>query len=68
MRLVRNWRSFWRWHTTWVLAFLGVLPLVWTDLPPDIKSLVPAEWRPGVLAAVALGGIVVRLRDQGTGS
>lgn len=25
MRLVHNWRAFWRWHSTWALALIGVL-------------------------------------------
>lgn len=68
MKLVRNWRSFWRWHSTWALAIIGALPFVWAELPPDLKAFIPHEWRPGILTAVAVAGIVARLRDQGTGS
>lgn len=68
MRLVQNWRAFWRWHSTWALALTGILPVVWAELPPDIKSTIPAEWRPWLFVALAIAGIAARLRDQGTGS
>lgn len=68
MKLVHNWRSFWRWHSTWAMALVGALPVVWMELPPDLKALIPPEWRPWIITAVAIGGIAARLRDQGTGS
>lgn len=65
MRLVRNARQAWRWHSTQALAILGVVPLVWLELPDDLKSYIPEEWRPWIMVAVAVGGIVGRVRLQG---
>lgn len=65
MRMVSDARRAWRWHSTQVLAALAVVPVVWVELPPDLKDYIPEEWRPWIMAAVAIGGIVGRLRDQG---
>jgi di/tricarboxylate transporter len=65
MRLVDNARAAWRWASVQVLAVLAVLPLVWAELPEDIRSMVPHEWQPWVLSALALAGIVGRLVKQG---
>ena len=66
MRLVQNWRSWWRWTSMHVLAVLAVLPAVWPQLPPDLRDSIPADWHPYILSALAVAGIVGRLRDQGT--
>lgn len=68
MRLVSNWRSVWRWNSTHVMAVLAALPLVWLEMPPDAKEMVPLAWRPWIVSGLALAGIVARLRDQGTRS
>lgn len=65
MKLVENWREAWRWHSAQALAVLALLPVVWTELPPEAQALVPEEWRPYVLAALALAGLVGRLQKQG---
>lgn len=61
---VSNWRSAWRWFSVQVLAVLAVLPLVWAELPPDVQAWLPEAWRPAVLTALALAGIVARLKAQ----
>ncbi|GAB1364620.1 hypothetical protein MASR1M32_38560 [Rhodobacter sp.] len=68
MKLVPNWRAFWRWHSTWALALIGILPVVWSELPPDLKATLPPEWQPRLFFALAIAGIAARLRDQGSGS
>lgn len=67
MRLVANWRGFWRWYSVWALALAGAVPVVWMELPADLKAFLPASWRPWVLAIVALAGILGRLSDQERG-
>ncbi len=68
---VSNWREAWRWHSTQALAFVGLAPVIWMELPPEAKAyiaaLVPAEYHPLILTAVALFGIIGRLRDQSGG-
>lgn len=65
-KLVRNWRSAWKWHSTRILAAIAVLPIVWMELPPEVKMLVPASWQPWIFSGIALAGIIGRIKDQGT--
>lgn len=64
MKLVNGWSRAWRWHSTQILALVAILPIVWVELPPDIKAMIPAEWRPWIFSAFALAGIAGRLKDQ----
>lgn len=67
-RIVANWRQAWRWHSTQALAFIAMAPVIWAELPPEAKlmlsELVPAQYHPMIITAVALVGIILRLRDQ----
>lgn len=65
MKLVDNARQSWRWFSMQVLAFIGLLPLVWEMLPPESQALVPEAWRPIVITVLALIGIGGRLVKQG---
>lgn len=67
MRMVSDWRRAWRWYSSQAFAALAVLPAVWVSLPPDLKSYVPEAWMPWIVSAVAIGGLIGRLIDQGGG-
>lgn len=67
MKVVKNWRSAWRWYSMHALAAVAVLPLVWMELPPDVKALIPAEWKPWIFSAIGAAGVLARLKDQGGG-
>lgn len=54
----------WRLWSVQILAILAALPLVWSELPPDIKAMVPDGWQPWIVAAIAVGGIVARVIPQ----
>lgn len=64
MRLIPEWRKAWRMFSMQALALIAALPLVWAELPPEITAMVPASWRPWIMAALALGGMAGRLIDQ----
>jgi hypothetical protein len=64
MRLVDNARAAWRWASVQVLAVLAVLPIVWAEMPEEIRAMLPPEWQPWILSALAVGGIVGRLIKQ----
>lgn len=64
MKLVDNARDFWRWHSTWAIAILAALPMVWAELPDDVKAMIPPDWRPWVALALGVAGIALRLRKQ----
>lgn len=67
MKLVKNARRAWRWFSVQALALLAALPLIWPQIPPEVQAMLPEAWRPWVLVALAVGGIVGRLVDQGGG-
>jgi len=64
MTLIPNWRRAWRWFSVQALAILAVLPMVWLQLPPDIKAYIPPAWGWAVFVTIAFGGIIGRLVDQ----
>lgn len=64
MKLVPDWKAALKWHSTQVLIVLSVLPLVWAELPPDLKKMVPAEWEPYLFSLIAIAGIIGRVRSQ----
>lgn len=67
MRLVENAKDAWRWFSVQFAAVLAVLPLAWANLPADVKVWVPEDWRPWILAGLALAVIFGRLIDQEEG-
>ena len=64
MKLVEGAKNAWKWHSTQALAALTVLPIVWTELPADVKAMIPDGWNIYIVSAVALGGLIGRLRSQ----
>ena len=64
MKLIDNWRDGWRWFSARVLFALAALPLIWSQLSPDVQAMLPDEWRPFVLTIIALGGLAGRFVDQ----
>lgn len=52
------------------LAVIAAAPMVWAELPDDLKAsvtaLVPPEWLPHVISGIAVAGVVGRLVDQGS--
>ena len=64
MKLVDDIGKAWRWHSAQILAALTVAPMVWEQLPADLKDRVPDDWMPYVVACVAFAGLVGRLRAQ----
>lgn len=66
MTLVKNWRKAWRMYSAQALAAVAALPVIWMELPPDIKALIPPKLTAYIIPAVAIAGLVGRLIDQGT--
>ncbi|GHE88390.1 hypothetical protein GCM10016455_05650 [Aliiroseovarius zhejiangensis] len=61
---VDNWKDFWRWHSTYAIAFLAGLPVAWAELPADIKAMIPPSWIPWIMLGLWLAAQFVRLRRQ----
>lgn len=63
MKLVNDWRNWWKWHSTWVFGVLAVFPAVWLA-SPELQALLPPTWVSAAAPIVAVVGFVVRLRAQ----
>jgi len=63
MKLVDDWRNWWRWHSMQALILLGAIAEWWLN-SRDLQSILPPKWvaivTPVVVAVVAL----LRLRKQ----
>lgn len=65
MKLVHNWKRAWSWVSMQAMAIIVLVPMLWAELPVEIKVYIPDEWMPKVLAGVALLAMIGRLVDQG---
>lgn len=64
MKLVSNWRSFWRWHSVWIAGLIAALPVAWASMPDDLRASIPDEWLPYISGAMFIAFLIGRLRDQ----
>jgi hypothetical protein len=64
MKLVNNWRDALKWHSTQVFALLALLPLLWEEVPYEVKALVPDEYNKWIIAVLAVIGMIARMRKQ----
>jgi hypothetical protein len=67
MKLIPNWKDAWRMDSVRVFAVIAALPVIWAQIPPETKALIPPGWMPYILGGLGVIGVVVRLRDQGLG-
>ncbi|MGP4846550.1 DUF7940 domain-containing protein [Marinobacter sp. 1Y8] len=59
---VENWRNGWKWLSNW--AFVLVVFLATTPLPPELLMLLPEENQKQAIAIVAFAGLILRFIDQ----
>ena len=64
MKLVPDARRVWRYYSTQALILLAAAPMIWSELPPDVRDLLPEAWRPWLLSGMAVSGVVGRLISQ----
>lgn len=64
MKIVSDWRNVWKYYSTQALIALAALPIVWAELPPDIKDMVPSEWRLWIFSGLAFAGAASRYVKQ----
>ncbi|MEB6655035.1 hypothetical protein MXL28_17235 [Klebsiella aerogenes] len=56
LRLVEDWRHWWRWNSTKVIVALGALPTIWFEFPPEWKAEIPSSWmRIGAIVLMVVG-------------
>lgn len=66
MKLVTDAKKAWTWFSVQAMALVALIPVIWMQLPPETQALIPAGWKPYVITAVAVAGILGRLVDQGS--
>jgi len=64
VKLVENWRQAAKWFSVQAFAAIIALPMIWASMPTDVKAYLPDEWKPWVMVALALAGIIGRMVDQ----
>ena len=64
MKLVDDWKEFWKWHSTWAITFLAMLPTIWMQIPEEYKMMLPDAWMAPIGVALAVGSVLARLRKQ----
>ena len=62
IKLVENWQQGWKWLSNW--AFVLVVFLSTTPLPPELLMLLPEENQKHVIAIVAVAGLILRFVSQ----
>lgn len=64
MKLIPEWREAWRMNSMQIYAVIAAIPLIWMELPQEVKDIIPPTWQPYILAGIAVAGMIGRLRDQ----
>lgn len=59
---VESWKHGWRWFSNW--AFVLVVFLATTPLPPELLMLLPEENQKNLIAIVGIAGFILRFIDQ----
>ncbi len=64
MRLIDNWRQFWRFASVQAAALLGVLSLIQANVLPFVQPLVSPEVWPWVVLGFSCAITIVRVIAQ----
>lgn len=64
MGLVNDWKDFWKWSGTHVVAVASALPYAWAQLPPELKEQVPEQYLPYIGVLFFAIFTLARLRKQ----
>lgn len=64
LRLVPHWKRAWRWFSIHALVISGIIPMVWANLPGDMRASVPPDTLGVITGVVATLGVIGRLFQQ----
>lgn len=64
MKLVDDWKDFWRWHSTQFMAAAAAFPAIWLQMPQDAKDMIPEAVEPWIPTALIVAAMLGRLRAQ----
>lgn len=63
MKLVADAKDWWKWHSTYVFALIGIFPIVWLN-SPDLQAQLPAGAVSLIAPFMAALGFFLRIREQ----
>ena len=64
VKLVDDWKNFWKWWSVRITTVLAVIGPVWLSLPPELQDDLPVELLPYVSPVVLMSIVVARVLDQ----
>lgn len=64
MNLIPEWRDVWRWYSTWVMAALAAMPVVWATIPYEWQMAVPDGAKYIGAALMFFAGVLGRVVKQ----
>ncbi len=66
MRLIPNWQRAHRFISVQLMAIVAGIQGLWPNIPPDLKSALPAGVVNWVSIALLVAAVAARLIDQGS--
>lgn len=63
MKLVDDAKNWWKWHSTYIYAVMGIFPLVWLN-SPELQAMLPPTLVSKLAPVLAGIGFFLRLRSQ----
>ena len=64
MKLVSDWRHVWKYYSTQALIGIAALPVIWMELPSDLKAMIPTDWHGWIVSSIAVAGAASRVIKQ----
>lgn len=63
-KLVTDFKTLFKFHSTKVIIALGALPSIWFELPPEWKASIPSAWMRTLVVVIAVVGVLSRAKLQ----
>lgn len=63
MKLVDDWRNWWKWHSTYFYAVIAALPEIWLQ-SSDLQAMLPVHLVAKIAPFIAGLGFFLRIRKQ----
>lgn len=64
MKLIDNLPQLWKMWSVRIMAVLALIASIWSQIPDDVKALIPSTWLGYIVAVVSVCGIVARAIKQ----
>lgn len=64
MKLVDNAKNAWKWFSVQALAISGAMPLVWLNIPDEMRNTIPPDYVMLATCVMAVLGLIGRVVDQ----